>query len=178
MRQGELNRAQRIGDWAALTAGDSRLTGRGLFLWSNPLDRLRSGDSLPARQLRGRRHDTLLDTNLLRVIVKGGPDSPLLAGVPLAGFRSRAWEGRSVLRSIIPLYGDNLDPLKVEIDPTRSEQAISASELSYRRLFEAAMSGILILPADTDRMRVLNSFLVEIAGKKTKARALGRTGRP
>jgi hypothetical protein len=76
------------------------------------------------------------------------------------------------------LYGDNLDPLKVEIDPTRSEQAISASELSYRRLFEAAMSGILILPADTDRMRVLNSFLVEIAGKKTKARALGRTGRP
>jgi hypothetical protein len=33
--------------------------------------------------------------------------------------------------------------------PTRNEQAIRASELSYRRLFEAAKDGIPILGADT-----------------------------
>jgi len=34
---------------------------------------------------------------------------------------------------------------------TQSEQAIRASELRYRRLFETAQDGILILDADTGR---------------------------
>src|SRR5687767_12272890 len=41
------------------------------------------------------------------------------------------------------------------------EGAIRASELSYRRLFEAARDGILILDADTGRITDVNPFLVE-----------------
>jgi PAS domain S-box-containing protein len=44
------------------------------------------------------------------------------------------------------------------------EQSFRASELSYRRLFEAARDGILILDADTGRISDVNPFLVELLG--------------
>src|SRR6476659_493949 len=47
---------------------------------------------------------------------------------------------------------------------TRSEQAIRASELSYRRLFEAAKDGILILEADTGRISDVNPSLIGMLG--------------
>ena len=47
---------------------------------------------------------------------------------------------------------------------TRSEQAIRASELTYRRLFEAAKDGILILDSETGRISDVNPFLVELLG--------------
>ena len=46
----------------------------------------------------------------------------------------------------------------------RTEQAIRVSELSYRRLFEAAKDGILILDADTGRITDVNPFLIELLG--------------
>jgi PAS domain S-box-containing protein len=54
--------------------------------------------------------------------------------------------------------------LREEQAGTRGEQAILASELSYRRLFEAARDGILILDADTGRISDVNPFLVELLG--------------
>jgi PAS domain S-box-containing protein len=45
---------------------------------------------------------------------------------------------------------------------TRTDQALRASELSYRRLFEAAKDGILILEADTGRISDVNPFLIEL----------------
>jgi PAS domain S-box-containing protein len=45
---------------------------------------------------------------------------------------------------------------------TRSEQALRASELSYRRLFETAKDGILILDADTGRINDVNPFLFKL----------------
>src|SRR6202044_3740283 len=42
------------------------------------------------------------------------------------------------------------------------EQALRASELSYRRLFEAAKDGILILDVDTGRITDVNPYLVEL----------------
>ena len=53
---------------------------------------------------------------------------------------------------------------RIERAETRSEQAIRASELSYRRLFEAAKDGILILEADTGRISDVNPFLIEMLG--------------
>jgi PAS domain S-box-containing protein len=47
---------------------------------------------------------------------------------------------------------------------TRSEQALRASELSYRRLFETAKDGILILDADTGRINDVNPFLFRLLG--------------
>jgi PAS domain-containing protein len=55
----------------------------------------------------------------------------------------------------------NNSPRQIE---TRSEQAIRASELSYRRLFEGAKDGILILDVDTGRISDVNPFLVELLG--------------
>jgi len=46
----------------------------------------------------------------------------------------------------------------------QSEKAMRASELSYRRLFEAARDGILILEADTGRISDVNPFLIEMLG--------------
>jgi PAS domain S-box-containing protein len=46
----------------------------------------------------------------------------------------------------------------------RSEQAVHASELSYRRLFEAAKDGILILDVDSGRITDVNPFLIELLG--------------
>jgi PAS domain S-box-containing protein len=46
----------------------------------------------------------------------------------------------------------------------RMEQALRDSELSYRRLFEAAKDGILILEADTGRINDVNPFLFKLLG--------------
>ncbi len=46
----------------------------------------------------------------------------------------------------------------------QTEQALRASELSYRRLFEAARDGILILDVDAGRISDVNPFLVELLG--------------
>ena len=46
----------------------------------------------------------------------------------------------------------------------RIEQVIHASELSYRRLFETARDGILILDADSGRISDANPYLVELLG--------------
>ncbi|HEV2695564.1 MAG TPA: ATP-binding protein [Verrucomicrobiae bacterium] len=44
------------------------------------------------------------------------------------------------------------------------EQALRASELSYRRLFEAARDGILILDVDTGHINDVNPFLTDLLG--------------
>jgi PAS domain S-box-containing protein len=53
---------------------------------------------------------------------------------------------------------------QVEQREMRTKQAIAASELSYRRLFEAARDGILILDVDTGCITDVNPFLVELLG--------------
>jgi len=47
---------------------------------------------------------------------------------------------------------------------SRSEQVIRASELRYRRLFETATDGIMILDAGTGHIRDVNPFLTELLG--------------
>ena len=47
---------------------------------------------------------------------------------------------------------------------TPSDQTLRASEVSYRRLFEAAKDGILILDVDTRRITDVNPFLVTLLG--------------
>src|SRR5476651_2558930 len=62
------------------------------------------------------------------------------------------------------------DKTRTEQAATRTEQAttwtmeqsLRASELSYRRLFEAARDGILLLDVDTGRITDVNPFLVEL----------------
>jgi len=57
---------------------------------------------------------------------------------------------------------------------TRTEQALRTSELSYRRLFEAAQDGILILDAETGRVNDVNPFLTKLLGF-SHAEMVGKT---
>jgi PAS domain S-box-containing protein len=59
-------------------------------------------------------------------------------------------------------------------DSDRIAQAMRASELSYRRLFEAAQDGILILDADTGRVNDVNPFLIKLLGI-SHSEMLGKT---
>ncbi len=64
------------------------------------------------------------------------------------------WEGRpAVLALITDITGRRL-----------AEDQIRSSELRYRRLFESAEDGILILDADTGRITDVNAFLINLLG--------------
>ncbi len=63
---------------------------------------------------------------------------------------------------------------QAEARTERGEQAIQDSELSYRRLFEAAQDGILILDAGTGRIADVNPFLVHLLGF-SHAEMVGKT---
>src|SRR6202012_2830656 len=54
--------------------------------------------------------------------------------------------------------------IRTEQIATHSEQAIHASELRYRRLFETAQDGILILDADTGQVVDANPFMKQLLG--------------
>ncbi len=51
-----------------------------------------------------------------------------------------------------------------ETQPKHAEEALRASELRYRRLFETAQDGILILDAHTGQITDVNPFLVNLLG--------------
>ena len=51
----------------------------------------------------------------------------------------------------------------------RAEEAVLASEVRYRRLFESAKDGILILDAETGMVEDVNPFLVELLGSSREA---------
>ena len=63
---------------------------------------------------------------------------------------------------------------KMEQAATRVLQAVQDSELSYRRLFEAAKDGVLILDVNTGRIRDANPFLIKLLGF-SRAEMLGKT---
>lgn len=49
-------------------------------------------------------------------------------------------------------------------DHNRAEQKLTVSEIRYRRLFESAKDGILILDSETGRIMDVNPFLIELLG--------------
>lgn len=49
-------------------------------------------------------------------------------------------------------------------DRTAAEQALKNSELRYRRLFESAQDGILILKAETGSISDVNPYLIDMLG--------------
>ena len=64
------------------------------------------------------------------------------------------------------LNGESPDGLS---GPILSEEALAASELRYRRLFETAKDGILILDAETGTVVDVNPFLINLLGFSREA---------
>jgi PAS domain S-box-containing protein len=56
------------------------------------------------------------------------------------------------------------DETNAGIPRTREQQALQTSETRYRRLFETARDGILILNAETGAITDVNPFMVELLG--------------
>jgi formate hydrogenlyase transcriptional activator len=74
-----------------------------------------------------------------------------------------------VLLSVSHLQGTDMPGLvcAVMVDITerkKMEEALKISETRYRRLFEAAQDGILILDAETGQIEDVNPFLLEMLG--------------
>lgn len=57
-----------------------------------------------------------------------------------------------------------LNSIRSSLDHSQAEADLVASELRYRRLFESAKDGILILDADTGRIIDVNQFLIDLLG--------------
>jgi PAS domain S-box-containing protein len=68
----------------------------------------------------------------------------------------------------------HLESEKRAEDAKLGSEAMRASELSYRRLFEAAKDGILILDAVKGRIDDVNPFLIELLGF-TRGEMIGKT---
>src|SRR5271165_6556188 len=64
--------------------------------------------------------------------------------------------------------------MRTEQAGVQSEQALRASELRYRRIFEASKDGILIFDVETGRISDVNPFLVELLGLSHSA-MVGKT---
>lgn len=72
------------------------------------------------------------------------------------------------IKPLVPVKNKRLDALPKEIHSDtgfkRSQEALRTSELRYRRLFEAARDGILILNATTLKISDVNPFMHELLG--------------
>jgi len=79
-------------------------------------------------------------------------------------------------------YADELEILRIRMaelervraERQRTEEELQASETRYRRLFETARDGILILDADTGQIDAANPFLMELLGY-SQEELLGKT---
>ncbi len=84
---------------------------------------------------------------------------------PLAGdAASQALRAKLEDKSANPSSGDEPLPESEMIERKRIEEALKNSEVRYRRLFETAKDGILILDADTGVITDANPFLENMLG--------------
>ena len=82
---------------------------------------------------------------------------------PVIGRRTMLLNARRIYRE-----GQGTDKILLALeditDQKRSEEALKISETRYRRLFETAQDGILILDAETGQISDVNPFLEEMLG--------------
>jgi PAS domain S-box-containing protein len=107
---------------------------------------------------------------ILKGLETGGERPP--AAEPLA-------EEKEYLRKHSGVVAAKLEEKVRELEETldrrkKAEEALRRSEIRYRRLFEAAKDGILILHADTGKIIDVNPFMVDLLGYPT-AEYLGKT---
>ena len=69
-------------------------------------------------------------------------------------------------QGLLPMTNVNLIPINngSQSSPTKAQEELPISEMRYRRLFEAARDGILILDARTRKIIDVNPFMVELLG--------------
>jgi PAS domain S-box-containing protein len=79
-------------------------------------------------------------------------------------------DDRWVLVTKSHVANDYIADLRIDITERKeAQEALRASEVRYRRLFEAAKDGILILDADTGMIMDVNPFLINLLGYSHEA---------
>ena len=96
------------------------------------------------------------------IIVSGEIDLNLAVSLMKAG--AQDYIQKRDLPHLIPATGRALREGELRRVTREVKAALESSETRYRRLFEAAQDGILILDADSGRIQDVNPFLVEMLG--------------
>jgi PAS domain S-box-containing protein len=96
------------------------------------------------------------------IIVSGEIDLNLAVALMQSG--ARDYVQKAQLVRLVPVIHRVLLDREVRNDKVLADQALVASEAQYRRLFESAQDGILIVDAETGQIRDVNPFLLDLLG--------------
>jgi PAS domain S-box-containing protein len=96
------------------------------------------------------------------IIVSGEIDINVAVSLIQAG--ARDYVQKTQLVRLVPVIERVLLDREVRNDKLLADQALIASESQYRRLFESAQDGILIVDAETGQIRDVNPFLLDLLG--------------
>jgi PAS domain S-box-containing protein len=96
------------------------------------------------------------------VIVSGEIDINIAVTLMHAG--ARDYVQKAELVRLVPVVHRVLLDREVRNDKVLADQALIASEAQYRRLFESAQDGILIVDAGTGQIQDVNPFLLDLLG--------------
>ena len=77
---------------------------------------------------------------------------------------ARDYIRKEELARLVPTVEEVMKEVEIRRERQRAEQALQVSEARYRRLFETAQDGILILDAETGQIMDVNPFLVKMLG--------------
>ena len=105
------------------------------------------------------------------IIVSGQIDLNLAVSLMKDGARDYVRKGE--LARLAPTIRRSIEDAKRQLRNADVEEALRDSEIRYRRLFEAAKDGILILDAGTGAIQDVNPYLLYMLGY-SKAEFLGR----
>jgi diguanylate cyclase (GGDEF)-like protein/PAS domain S-box-containing protein len=79
-------------------------------------------------------------------------------------FGAKDYVMKSNLSRLCPSISRSLEEAEIKNKHEQAEKLLRASEIRYRRLFESAKDGILILNCDTGIIVDVNPFLIELLG--------------
>jgi PAS domain S-box-containing protein len=96
------------------------------------------------------------------IIVSGEIDINVAVALMQAG--ARDYVQKAELVRLVPVVQRVLLDREVRNDKVLADQALVASEAQYRRLFESAQDGILIVDAGNGQIQDVNPFLLDLLG--------------
>src|SRR5271155_1077028 len=96
------------------------------------------------------------------IIVSGEIDINIAVALMHAG--ARDYVQKAELARLVPVVHRVLLDREARNDKALADQALISSEAQYRRLFESAQDGILIVDAGTGQIQDVNPFLLDLLG--------------
>jgi PAS domain S-box-containing protein len=96
------------------------------------------------------------------IVVTGKNDLNLAVSLMKSG--ARDYIRKEELARLVPTVKEVMREVEVGREQQRAKHALQVSEARYRRLFETAQDGILILDADTGQITDVNPYLIKMLG--------------